>query len=95
MGMSFFGEPLDAQTAEDWGLIWKCVDDDKLMDTAQEYAQRLSMSSTAAFIQARKAFDQAPGNSMAQQLSLEAETQLKLCDEPAFIGGVMKFLKKG
>ena len=94
MGMSFFGEPLDAQTAEKWGLIWKCVDDDKLMDTAKEYAQRLSKSSTAAFVQARKAFDRAPGNSMAQQLSLEAEIQLKLCDQPAFIGGVMKFLKK-
>ena len=33
-------------------------------------------------------------NSLAEQLSLEAEIQLKPCDEPEFIGGVMKFLKK-
>ena len=94
LGMSFFGDPLDAETAEEWGLIWKCIDDDKLMDTAAEYALRLSKSSTAAFVEARKVLDQAPGNSLAQQLTLEAEAQLKLCDEPAFISGVMKFLKK-
>ena len=29
----------------------------------------------------------------AYMLSLEAEIQLKLCDQPEFIGGVMKFLK--
>ncbi len=94
LGMSFFGDPIDAETAEEWGLIWKCVDDDKLMDTATEYALRLSKSSTAAFVEARKVLDQAPGNSLAQQLSLEAEAQLKLCDEPSFVGGVMKFMKK-
>jgi len=94
LGMSFFGDPLDAETAEEWGLIWKCIDDDKLMDTATEYALRLSKSSTSAFVEARKVLDQAPVNSLAQQLTLEAEAQLKLCDEPAFIGGVMKFLKK-
>jgi len=93
LGMSFFGDPLDAQTAEEWGLIWKCIDDDKLLDTATKYALRLSKSSTAAFVEARKVLDQAPGNSLAQQLTLEAEAQLKLCDEPSFIGGVMKFLK--
>jgi len=94
LGMSFFGDPLDAETAEEWGLIWKCVDDNELMDTAIEYASRLSKSSTAAFVEARKVLDQAPGNSLAQQLSVEAEAQLKLCDEPAFIDGVMQFLKK-
>jgi len=94
LGMSFFGDSLDAETAEEWGLIWKCVDDATLMDTATEYASRLSKSSTAAFVEARKALDQAPGNSLAQQLLVEAEAQLKLCDEPAFIDGVMQFLKK-
>jgi len=94
LGMSFFGDPLDAETAEEWGLIWKCIDDDKLLDTATEYAVRLSKSSTSAFVEARKVLDQAPGNSLAQQLMLEAEAQLKLCDEPAFISGVMKFVKK-
>jgi len=94
MGASFFGDPLDAQTAEDWGLIWKCVDDDKLMKFAEECAQRLSKGSAPAFVQARKAFGKALGNNLAQQLSVEAETQRKLCDEPAFIGGVMQFLNK-
>ena len=30
MGLALTGEPLTAEKAEEWGLIWKCVDDDKL-----------------------------------------------------------------
>ena len=30
MGMSMLAEPISAEQAEDWGLIWKCVDDDQL-----------------------------------------------------------------
>lgn len=94
LGLGAFGDPLDAETAERWGLIWGCVDDDRLMDSARDSAKRLSNSPTAALVQARRAFDQAPANSLAQQLSLEAETQRRLCDEPAFIEGVMKFINK-
>ncbi|MEO8142417.1 MAG: enoyl-CoA hydratase-related protein, partial [Sphingomicrobium sp.] len=30
LGLALSGEPLPAQTAADWGLIWKCVADDAL-----------------------------------------------------------------
>ena len=34
LGLALTGEPLSAEKAESWGLIWKCVDDEALMDEA-------------------------------------------------------------
>lgn len=36
------GEPLDAQTAFEWGLVNRVVDDAELMATARQYAERLA-----------------------------------------------------
>jgi enoyl-CoA hydratase/carnithine racemase len=35
-----FGEVLDGAEAERCGLVWRCVDDDALLDTARELAAR-------------------------------------------------------
>jgi enoyl-CoA hydratase/carnithine racemase len=40
--MLLLGEPLDAETARDWGLVNHVVDDAMLMDTARELARRLA-----------------------------------------------------
>ncbi len=40
--MLLLGEPLDAATALDWGLVNRVVDDAALMDTAREMAARLA-----------------------------------------------------
>ncbi|MEM7025944.1 MAG: enoyl-CoA hydratase-related protein, partial [Pseudomonadota bacterium] len=34
MGLAMLGEPLSAEQAESWGLIWRCVDDWELMAEA-------------------------------------------------------------
>ena len=35
MGLMLLGDKLTAEDAERWGLIWKCVDDARLMDEAR------------------------------------------------------------
>ncbi len=40
--LSLLGEPLPAETAAQWGLIWKCVDDAQLLDEALAVAQKLA-----------------------------------------------------
>ena len=35
-----FGEVLDGEEAERVGLVWRCVDDDELLDAAQAMAAR-------------------------------------------------------
>jgi 2-(1,2-epoxy-1,2-dihydrophenyl)acetyl-CoA isomerase len=42
LGMTVTGEKVSAQTAADWGLIWKCVDDDELMRVAMQLASQLA-----------------------------------------------------
>jgi 2-(1,2-epoxy-1,2-dihydrophenyl)acetyl-CoA isomerase len=40
--MALFGEPLPAKTAEEWGLINRCVPADQLESTAREWATKLA-----------------------------------------------------
>ena len=40
--LSLLGEPLGAETAAQWGLIWKVVDDSDLLDEAMALAQKLA-----------------------------------------------------
>lgn len=40
--MALLGEPISADLAADWGLIWKAVDDAALLDEAIAVAQRLA-----------------------------------------------------
>lgn len=42
MEMALLGEKVPAATAEAWGLINRCVPDDKLMPTAMEFAKALA-----------------------------------------------------
>src|SRR6478735_12452474 len=44
--LALLGEPLPAEQAEAWGLIWKTVDDDRLMDEARGVAHRLAAGPT-------------------------------------------------
>jgi 2-(1,2-epoxy-1,2-dihydrophenyl)acetyl-CoA isomerase len=41
-GLSLLGGSIDASTAEDWGMIWRMVDDDQLQAQARTMAQDLS-----------------------------------------------------
>ena len=40
--LALLGEPLAAETAEQWGLIWKVVEDGDLLDEAMAVAQKLA-----------------------------------------------------
>ena len=42
MGLALSGAPLPAETAEAWGLIWKCVDDEELDAEVDAIAQKLA-----------------------------------------------------
>ena len=44
--LALLAEPLDAETAASWGLIWKAVDDAALLDEARAIAARLAAGPT-------------------------------------------------
>src|SRR5918912_1326560 len=46
MGLALLAEPLSAERAGQWGLIWKVVDDPRLADEAMAVAQALARGPT-------------------------------------------------
>ncbi|ABS64860.1 Enoyl-CoA hydratase/isomerase [Parvibaculum lavamentivorans DS-1] len=94
LALALMGDKLPAETAAEWGLIWKCVDDNSLMSEANAVAAKLANGPTNAFAEIRKAVDTATGNSFSEQLDYERDVQGTLGDHPNFMEGVKAFLTK-
>ena len=93
-GLALLGDRLSAQTAEEWGLIWKCVDDAALMSEAQLIARRLAEGPTQCFGYIKRALDAAQLNTLSDQLDIERDYQRILGDTEDFREGVVAFLSK-
>jgi 2-(1,2-epoxy-1,2-dihydrophenyl)acetyl-CoA isomerase len=94
MGMAITGDKVSAEQAEAWGLIWKCLDDDKLMPEARALAAQLASGPTRAYALIKQALHAAPGNTIEAQLSLEARLQREAGRSADFREGVKAFLEK-
>lgn len=86
--------PLPAKKAEEWGLIWQCVEADKLMETTREMARTLAKGATLGIGKTKKVIQAASTNSLDQQLELEASVQGELGRSHDFKEGVKAFLEK-
>ena len=94
MGMSLTTEPVTAEQAAAWGLIWKCVDDDQLTSTTRDLAQRFAAGPTRAYALIKQALYASPNNTLEQQLALEAALQREAGQSADFQEGVKAFLEK-
>jgi 2-(1,2-epoxy-1,2-dihydrophenyl)acetyl-CoA isomerase len=92
--LAMLAEPIDAVTAESWGMIYKAVDDAALMVTARAMAEKLAQSSTAALVTIRDALARAEVNTLHQQLDVERDLQQKLASAPDYAEGVAAFFEK-
>lgn len=93
-GLALTGQPITAETAEAWGLIWKAVEQSQLMDSARALATKLASGPTFGFANAKLAINAASGNSFEDQLVLEAELQRACGRSPDYKEGVSAFLEK-
>ncbi|MFB2564601.1 2-(1,2-epoxy-1,2-dihydrophenyl)acetyl-CoA isomerase PaaG [Rhizobium sp. IMFF44] len=92
--LALTAEPLDAETAASWGLIWRVVDDDKLMDEAKALAIRLAAGPTKGFGLTKRAIQAAATNSLDDQLDLERDLQREASRSADYAEGVTAFLEK-
>lgn len=88
------GEKVDAKKAEDWGMIYKSVPDDELLQTAKAVAERLANGATFGIGKLKSTLNAAEFNSLEEQLQLEAEMQNILCGSSDFVEGVAAFMSK-
>jgi len=72
--LSMLAERLPAETALDWGLVNRVVDDDKLMEEALGLATRLANGPRSLGLM-RKAYWETFSNSYSEQFQLEANLQ--------------------
>lgn len=93
-GLALLAEPLPAETAERWGLIWKAVDDDKLIAEAEALCARLATAPTAGLALIKRALDASESNDFDAQLALEASLQREAGMTPDFAEGVRAFMEK-
>lgn len=94
VGLSLLGNRLSAEQAEQWGLVWACVDDADLLAHAQTLALRLAQLPAHAAEEIRRTYDHVERASLVEQLSYEASRQRVLIDRPEFKEGVRAFLEK-
>ena len=93
-GLAMLAEPLIAEKAEAWGLIWKAVDDDKLATEVDATASRLAAGPTYAFALQKQAFAGSAENTLQAQLDLERALQSRAGASADYAEGVEAFLRK-
>jgi 2-(1,2-epoxy-1,2-dihydrophenyl)acetyl-CoA isomerase len=93
-GLALLAEPLSAEQAEQWGLIWKAVDDATLMAEAEKLCAHFATAPTTALTLARRALDAAETNTLDEQLDLERDLQRAAGRTPDYAEGVRAFVEK-
>jgi 2-(1,2-epoxy-1,2-dihydrophenyl)acetyl-CoA isomerase len=94
MGLAMLGDPLPAEQAEAWGLIWRCVEDEQLMDEAVGMARYLAQQPTRGLGLIKRALRASADNSLEEQLDLERDLQREAGHTEDYQEGVAAFLAK-
>ena len=92
--LTMTAEPLMAETAADWGLIWKAVDDDALMDEAHALAAKLAAGPTLGLGLTKQLIHDAATNDLDAQLDRERDCQRTAGSSEDYKEGVIAFLEK-
>ncbi len=93
-GLALLGDRLPAETAEQWGLIWKCVDDDALQEEAQKMARYFATQPTRALGRIKKLLLESSDNTLFEQLNLEQQAMQELGQSEDYREGVAAFMEK-
>ena len=93
-GLALLAEPLPAEKAEQWGLIWKCVDDAALASEARNLCEQFAGAPTQGLALIKRALGASAGNSLDAQLDLERDLQRAASLTPDYAEGVRAFMEK-
>lgn len=94
LGLAMLGEKLPAEQAAQWGLIWRCVDDDRLDAEVAALAARLATMPTRALAGIKRAIHAALTAELSAQLDLERDLQSEMGASHDYAEGVGAFLQR-
>lgn len=92
--MTLLAEPVKAEQAEAWGMIWKAIDDDKFDAEVTAMAEKLAAGPTYGLGLTKQALQASSGNDLATQLVMERDLQRLAANSPDYVEGVGAFLAK-
>jgi len=93
-GLALTAEPLSAERAADWGLIWKAVDDGDLMTEARALATKFATGPTRGLGLTKMSIQSAAIHGFSDQLDIEAGFQREAGRTADYAEGVSAFLDK-
>ena len=92
--LALTAEPLSAEKAAEWGLIWRVVEDDVLMSEAQALARSLAAGPTLGLGLTKRLIQASAVNSLDEQLDMERDCQRAAGLSADYAEGVTAFLDK-
>lgn len=94
MGMAMLGEPLDATTAADWGLIWRCVKDEDFTTELENLVQHLAAAPTRGLACTKELIHASAQHDLDQALNAERNAMRELGNTHDYAEGVAAFIEK-
>jgi 2-(1,2-epoxy-1,2-dihydrophenyl)acetyl-CoA isomerase len=92
--MTFFGDPVDAAQAYDWGLVNEVVPADQLLETAKAWGHRLATGPTTALSLIKRLLDASSGSSFEEAIEDEARVQHIAYTTADMAEGIASFLER-
>ncbi len=94
LGLALLGDKISAQQAADWGLVWRCVDDDVFAAETEALLAQLAAAPTLSLALTKQAIYASANATLPQQLQHEADAMRRLGQSRDFQEGVQAFLDK-
>jgi 2-(1,2-epoxy-1,2-dihydrophenyl)acetyl-CoA isomerase len=94
LGMALTGEPLPAEKAAEWGLIWKAVDEELLDSEVDAVAAKLATLPPLGLAAIKQIVRTSWSRSLDQELDLQRDEMRRLGFTQDYREGVAAFLEK-
>jgi 2-(1,2-epoxy-1,2-dihydrophenyl)acetyl-CoA isomerase len=94
LGLALTGEPLPAETAAHWGLIWKAVDDDRLDAEVDALAARFAAGPTRGLAATKRMIRASWSETLDEALERQRDAMRELGYSEDYREGVAAFMEK-
>ena len=94
LGLALTAEPLPAEKAAEWGLIWKAVDDEALDAEVDRLAQSFAAAPTLGLAAIKKMIRESWSHSLDEELDLQRDAMRRLGMTEDYREGVAAFMAK-
>lgn len=94
LGLALTGEPLPAEKAAEWGMIWKCVEDDALDGEVDALAAKLAALPPLGLAAIKSIIRTTGTRTLDEELDLQRDEMRRLGFTADYREGVAAFLEK-